>query len=87
MNPGINEESFELHFEEDWIKQSYWLESQSSFWWKPVWYLRVLGFKYYFQLFVLENPVQEGMHFKYKVKMQKRYLYWFNWKIKEFKTK
>lgn len=87
MNPGINEESFELYFTENWASKDNWLSTGMDCYWYPIWYLRILGFKYLFQLLVLENPVQDKDYYKYEVKMQKRYLYWFNWKIKEFKTK
>lgn len=87
MNPGIYSESFELTFSENFMKKGNWLTTGMGCFWYPVWYIRILGFKYLFEILVLENPIQDEEYFKYKVSMKKKYLYWFNVKIYTFKTK
>ena len=81
--PGINTEPFTLYFMENFFKKNDWLEGLNKYWIAP-WYIRIFGFKYLFQLFVLEEPTQEGDYFKYPVKLNKKYLYWFNFKVWDY---
>ena len=74
---------FELKFSENYFRKNDWLEDNNTYWIAP-WYIRVFGFKYRFQLFVLEEPVQEGDYFKYPVKLNKKSLYWFNFKVRDY---
>ena len=86
MNPGINTEPFELLFEEKCMDKGDILEPNSEYWVAP-WYIKIFGFKYIYLMIVLDEPIQVNTFFKYKVKLDKKFLYWFNIKVYTFKTK
>lgn len=83
---GADTESvFQLYFEEKWFKKNDWIVSYSrNTFTTPPWYVRMWGFKYRFQLQVLDEPIREGTHYKYKVEYKKRMLYWFNFKVWDY---
>ena len=45
------------------------------------WYLKILGFKYQYAIFILGSPIQVGDHFEYSVKLKNKKLKWI-WKEK-----
>ena len=49
------------------------------------WYLKVLGFNYRYAMRVLTNPKLEKDSWGYKVKIEYKILYWFNFRIKQYK--
>lgn len=81
MNPGIGFEPFELMFEEDYFKLKNWLRGCIDYFVITPWYIRVLGFRYKFQLQVLGEPTQKSTYYIYPVQYKKRMLYWFNFKV------
>ena len=83
MNPGLNTEPFELFFEENYFKKDDWMNPRNPYRTTP-WYIRMWGFKYVFQVQVLDEPKQEGIYYRYPVQYKKRMVYWFNIKVKEY---
>ena len=82
--PGINTEPFELLFEEDYFKLNDWLMMSTECWIAP-WYIRIFGFKFSYEVKILDSPiVQDSGHWRYKVQLTKKYLYWFNFKVWDY---
>ena len=83
-NPGINNQEFKLVFDSNHFKKydSILTEIYNTI--KYVWYW--LGFGIQYNMIVLEDPIMntEG-DFIYTVKMIKKELYWFKFKIYTFK--
>ena len=48
---------------------------------KTPWYLRILGFKYQYAVYVCGEPIQSGDHFEYDIKIKNKKLKWV-WKKK-----
>ena len=83
ITPGIKNDKFELLFEENYFKKNDWLIGLTTYLYAP-WYIKIFGFKYTFQAIVLGEPIPEGDYFKYPVKLNKKSLYWFNFKVWDY---
>lgn len=47
--------------------------------------LKLLGFKYEYEVEVIQEPTKSTENIIYKVKLQKRYLYWWLFKLNTIK--
>ena len=77
-------EPFELWFEEDYFKTNDWLQGVQETFRRLPWYLRWLGFRDKYKCKVQDKPTRCGDFYKYQVRLEKKMLYWFKYKVFDY---